>query len=100
MLPSLFSQILSAPFESLEWLFGVKNTLYMNLIASTELVKGKSLKMADRAFFDLPLDKKRQKKQLKPAHFLDLSNSSNKGVIDGKLLAPQKLDSESSYFAF
>ena len=48
-----------APFEGLEWLFGVKETLYMNCIANTKLALSKSVNTADKEYFDLPLDKKK-----------------------------------------
>ena len=77
ILPSIVQQVVRTPFEGIEWLFGVKDALYMNLIANTELVRSKSVSLADKTYFDFPQDKKTQKnKRVKPVHFLDLSNSS------------------------
>jgi len=38
-LPSVVSHVLAIPVEIFEWLFGVKETLYLNLVANTEPVK-------------------------------------------------------------
>jgi len=62
-----------------EWLFGVKETQFMNFVSHTDLVMDKAFAMSERTYFDLPLDKKSLKKRPKPAYYLDLSNSSNQG---------------------
>ena len=64
----------------------------MNLITSTDLVQAKSLDNAERSYFEFPFNNKNTKKskqRAKPAFYLDFSNSSNQGVIDGRLLPPK-----------
>jgi len=38
-LPNVISHVLAIPAEIFEWIFGIKETLYFNIVANTEIVK-------------------------------------------------------------
>lgn len=97
LVPAVIKHFFTAPFQFLGWFFGVNDTLYMNLIASTDLVQSKSLDDAERSYFEFPFNNKSTKKskqRAKPAFYLDFSNSSNQGVVDGRLLPPKLASSD------
>ena len=51
MLPSWVQAVIRAPIDCFDWFFGVKDALYMNLIANTEIVRRKALPVAERSYF-------------------------------------------------
>ena len=76
LIPDWLYSLMRTPFSSIEWLFGVQETKFQNLIASSEIARRKAIPVEDRTYFDIPLNKKKQKKdKVPPMQFHEFSSS-------------------------
>lgn len=54
------------PINSFEWIFGVQDTLFMNLVTSTEIVRRKAINITEKAHFNIKKVEKRNKEVIEP----------------------------------
>ena len=56
-LPPFVSNLVNLPLEIFEWLFGVKDTVFKNLVATTELARRKAPAHLSKHYLSLPKKK-------------------------------------------